>query len=45
MDIDNVVKELKTYHIALITLVNSVTEKLINVFKQHGYLTGEDIEL
>lgn len=43
-DIDNVVKELKAYHIALITLVNSVTKKLINVFKQHGYLTGEDIE-
>ncbi|MCQ2316879.1 MAG: hypothetical protein MJZ85_09420 [Bacteroidales bacterium] len=44
MDIDDVVKELKAHHIALITLVNSVTEKLINVFKQHGYLTGEDIE-
>ena len=44
IDIDNVVDELKAYHIALMELVSSVAEKLINVFKQHGFLTGEDIE-
>ena len=42
-DIDEVVSELKEYHIAFVELADSVTEKLKNVFRQHGYLTGEDI--
>lgn len=42
-DIDVVIAELKDYHIALVKLADSVTENLIDIFRQHGYLTGEDI--
>lgn len=42
-DIDVVVSELKDYHIALVKLADSVTENLIDIFRQHGYLTREDI--
>lgn len=42
-DIDVIVTELKDYHIALVELADSVTENLKAVFRQHGYLTGEDI--
>ncbi|MBO4307690.1 MAG: hypothetical protein J5848_05185 [Bacteroidales bacterium] len=42
-DIDEVVSEIKEYHIAIIKLAESVTEKLKDIFKQHGYLIGEDI--
>lgn len=42
-DIDEVVSKLKDYHIALVELADSVTENLIDIFRQHGYLTREDI--
>lgn len=42
-DIDVVVTELKDYHIALVELADSVTENLIDIFRQHGYLSREDI--
>lgn len=42
-DIDEVVSKLKDYHIALVELADSVTENLIDMFRQHGYLTREDI--
>jgi len=42
-DIDVIVSKLKDYHIALVKLADAVTENLKSVFRQHGYLTGEDI--
>ena len=42
-DIDEVVSKLKDYHIALVELADSVTENLIDNFRQHGYLSREDI--
>ena len=44
-DLDKVVSELKNYHIALVELAYSVSGNIKDLFKQHGYLIGEDIVL
>lgn len=42
-DIDEVVSELKECHITIVKLAETITDKLIDTFRQHGYLTGENI--
>lgn len=45
IEIDNVVEIVKEYHIGICALADNIVSSLIEMFKKHGYLTGEDINL
>lgn len=45
IDIDEVVDTVKDYHIGICKLASRIVVFLMEEFKKHGYLTGEDIHL